>query len=139
MNRVKLWTGILLIFVAGALAGSLVTGSLIKHRIVKFRERESGARKAFLMKKLTRDLNLTQTQQVKIAQIIDQTHEKLFQLREKERPEFHKITEQSFELMKKVLNEEQKQKLDEIRQRFKRRFRKHGRPGMPPPPPPPLP
>ena len=138
MNRLKLWTGIILIFILGALAGSLATGSLVKNRIVKFRERGPEARKTFLIEKLNRELNLTETQQVKIKQIMDQTHEKLSQLREKHRPEFHKIREQSFELMKKELNEEQKQKLDEIRKKFKKRikrFKKRGGPRMPPPPP----
>lgn len=135
MNRLKLWTGIILIFALGALAGSLVTGSLVKQRVVKFRERGPEKRKAFMIKKLNRELNLTEAQRVKIEQIIDQTHEKFFQLREKHRPEFRKIREQSFELMKKELNEEQKQKLDEIKQKFKKRFKKRGRSKRPPPPP----
>lgn len=139
MSRLKLWSGIILIFVTGVLIGSLVTGSLVKHRIVKFRERGPEARKTFLLNKLARELNLTEKQRIKIEQIMDQTHEKLFQLREKHRPEFHQIREQSIELMKKELNEEQKQKLDEIRQKFKERFKKRGKRRVPPPPPPPMP
>jgi Spy/CpxP family protein refolding chaperone len=142
MNRLKLWVGIILLLVLGALAGSLVTGVLVKKRIVHFREGKPGDRKAFFLNKLTRELDLTEEQRIKIGEIMDKTHEKLEELRDKHHPEFKKIREESFELMRKELNEEQKQKLDELRKKFRKRFKKGRRPPPPPPgegPPPPLP
>lgn len=133
MNRLKLWVGILLLLVLGALVGSLITGMLVKQRIVHFREGRPGAKRAYFVNKLARDLNLTEAQRIKIEEIMGQTHEKLSELRKKHRPEFEKIREESFKQIKKELNEEQKQKLDELSQRFRKRFKKGRRP------PPPLP
>lgn len=133
MNRLKLWVGIFLLLVLGALVGSLITGMLVKQRIVHFREGRPGAKRAYFVNKLARDLNLTEAQRIKIEEIMGQTHEKLSELREKHRPEFEKIREESFKQIKKELNEEQKQKLDELSQRFRKRFKKGRRP------PPPLP
>ena len=132
MNRLKLWVGILLLLVLGALVGSLITGMLVKQRVIHFREWKPGAKRAYFVNRLARDLNLTEEQRIKIEEIMGRTHEKLRELREKHRPEFEKIREESFEQMKKELNEEQKQKLDEISQRFQKRFKK-GRRFSPPP------
>ena len=133
----------MLIFVLGGLGGSLVTGMLVKQRIIHFREGRTGERRAYFVDKLTRDLNLTEEQRIKIEDIMIQTHKELAELREKHRPEFEKIKKESIELMKKELNEEQSQKLDEIVQRFRERRQKGRRPPPPPPgeelPPPPPP
>jgi hypothetical protein len=144
MNRLKLWVSVFLIFILGGLAGSLVTGMLVKQRIIHFREGRPGERRAFFVHKLARDLNLTEAQRVKIENIVNQTHKELAELREKHRPEFEKIRKESLELMKKELNEEQRQKLDRIVQRFEKRLKNSRRLPTPPgeelpPPPPPLP
>lgn len=126
MNKLKVWVGIVLVFVLGALAGSLATGIYFKHRIERFSKGERPPIKVVLMKKLSHELNLTETQRVEIEGILDQLQAKLLDLRRKHRPEFDKLFDQSFGSVREKLNSEQKKRLDEIREELRRRrsFRK---------------
>lgn len=127
MNRLKLYAGIILVFILGALTGSLGTGIYFKHRIEKFGPPGPSARKAFLMKKFSGELNLTEAQQVEIKKILDQLDTKIYDIMRKNRPEIEKIMDDSIVLMKDKLNNEQKQKLDELHKKMKEYWRRKDR------------
>ena len=126
MNKLKVWTGIVLVFLLGALAGSLATGIYFKHRIERFSKGERPPIKVVLMKKFSHELDLTESQRVEIEQILDELQAKLLDLRRKHRPEFEKLFNHSFGSIREKLNSEQKKRLDEIREELRRRrsFRK---------------
>ena len=130
MNRIKLAIGIILLLLLGAVAGSVATGIYIRHRIEHIGPAKS-PKTHFLLKKLSRELDLTEAQQVAIGKILDESHTEINDLRRKFIPEIKEITDQSFALIKEKLNEEQKQKLDKLHGKLKR-WRKRGH--FPPPP-----
>ncbi len=132
MAKIKFFAGLTLIFLLGALAGSLGTGFYIREHVEEFLDEGPPTDK--IMHRLTRALDLTPEQQKKIEPIIVEAHEKLSELRQKSFPEMRKIRENSFVLIKKELNEDQQKKLEDLKNRLKRRL--PGRHKFPPPPPP---
>ena len=121
--RWKLVSGLLLVFVLGILAGSLGTGFYLKHRLVPL-IKEPRARKSFIMKRLSKKLSLTPEQQTKIEPIISQMIQNRREFYRKARPEIKTIMDQGFIKIKAELSEDQKEKLDELRENFKKKRRK---------------
>jgi nucleoid DNA-binding protein len=120
--RWKLISGLLLVFVLGVLVGSVGTGFYLKHRLAPI-IKEPRARKAFIMKKLSKKLNLTPNQKTKIEPIVEQMIEKRREYYRKIRPEIKRIMDQGFTQIKEELNEDQKKKLDELREKFQKHRR----------------
>ena len=118
--RWKLILGLLLVFVLGILAGSVGTGFYLKHRFAPL-IKEPRARKTFIMKKLSKELNLTLDQKTKIEPIVEQMIEKRREYYLKNRPEIKTIMDQGFAQIREELNEDQKKKLDGLREKFHRR------------------
>jgi hypothetical protein len=121
MTKLKVWAGIVLVFLLGALVGSVSTGIFFKHRIERFSKGDRPPIKGVLMKKLSHELDLTETQRVEIEQILDQLQEKLLDLRRQHRPEFEKLFDHSFGSIREKLNSEQKNRFDKIREELRRR------------------
>jgi len=121
MNKLKVWVGILLVFLLGALAGSLGTGAYFKHRIERFSRGKHPSIRAVLMKKLDHELDLTGTQRGEAEKILDQLETKLHELRQKRRPELERLFDDSFDTIKEQLDPEQRSKLDKIREEMRRR------------------
>ena len=121
MNRLKVWAGIVLVLLVGALAGSLATGIYFKHRIERFSKGRRPPIKVVLMKKLSHELDLTETQGVEIEEILDQLEAKLLDLKRKHRPELENLFDHSFGSIREKLNSEQKKRFDEIREELRRR------------------
>jgi len=121
MNKLKVWAGIGLLLLLGALAGSLATGMYFKHKIERFSKEERPPIKAILMKKLSHELDLTERQRVEIEEILDQLQANLLDLRRKHRPELEKLFHHSFGSIREKLNSEQKKEFDEIREELRRR------------------
>jgi hypothetical protein len=120
--RWKLISGLLLVFVLGILVGSVGTGFYLKHRLDPIIKKPR-ARKAFIMKKLTEELNLTSDQQTKIEPIVNQMIEKRIEYYRKTRPEIKTIMNQGFAQIKEQLDDNQKKRLDELRKSFKKHRR----------------
>lgn len=120
--RWKLISGLLLVFVLGILVGSVGTGFYLKHRLAPL-IKEPRARKAFIMKRLSKKLNLTPDQKTKIEPLVEQMIEKRREYYGKTRPEIKIIMDQGFAQIKKELNEDQKKKLDELREKFQKHRR----------------
>ena len=116
MKRWKLIIGIALVFILGALAGSISTGVYFKHRYPP-RITDPKARKAFIMEKLSKELSLTQDQKAKIGEIIEQIEEKRREYFIKRQVEIEKLVDQ----MRKELNSDQQKKYDALREKFEKR------------------
>ena len=120
MKRWKLISGLLLVFVLGVLAGSFGTRVYLKDRFEHLRK-DPKARQAFIMRKLSKELELTQDQKIKVEKIVEQMGEKRREFFLKNRPEIKKIMDEGFAQIKKELNNEQQKKLDELREEFEKR------------------
>ena len=126
MNKGKLLAGVALVFIVGALVGSVGT-RLYFQRHHSFFPGERGGRTAFIMKRLSKDLGLTGEQKAGVQKIVEQTQEKLREYFLQRRPEMERIIDDGFSQIKQGLNDEQKKKLDELKERFERR--RHAREG----------
>lgn len=134
MNKLKLATGVILVFLVGALAGALGSGIYYKQRVRLF---EAGgppmtARVQIVLERFSNKLDLTRAQRIELEKIVRESQEKILALGRELLPEIEKINEQSFALMRDALNSEQNKKLDVLYQRMKD-FR--GRFSNQPPPP----
>ncbi len=122
MKKWKLIAGVALVFVLGVLVGSL--GTRFYHR--DWSERffqEPSARKALILKKLTRDLGLTETQQREFSAIVEETDKKLEAFGLERRSAVKAILNESFSRMKENLDPEQQKKLEELRAKHEARIK----------------
>jgi len=122
MKKWKLIAGIALVFVLGVLAGSLGTRYYHRAWSGRFFE-EPSARKALILKKLTKDLGLTEMQQKDFRAIVDETDKKLEVLRLETRSAVKAVLDESFSRMKEKLDPEQQKKLDELRAKHEARIK----------------
>lgn len=120
MKRWKLVSGLLLVFVLGVLAGAFGTRIYLKDRFAHFRK-DPKARQAFIMRKLSKELELTPDQKIKVEKIVEQVGEKRREFFLKNRPEIKRIMDEGFAQIKKELNNDQQKKLDELREEFEKR------------------
>jgi hypothetical protein len=125
MNTGKLIAGIALVFIVGALVGSLGTRFYLKHQYRPFVP-ERGNRTAFIMKRLSKDLDLTENQKAVIEKIVLQTEEKLREHFLQRRPEVESIIDDGFVQIRKELDDDQKKQLDALREKFEKRRRMRG-------------
>jgi hypothetical protein len=122
MKKWKLIAGVALVFVLGVLVGSL--GTRFYHR--DWSERffqEPSARKALILKKLTKDVGLTETQQREFRAIVEETDKKLEAFGLERRSAVKAILDESFSRMKEELDPEQQKKLDELRAKHEARIK----------------
>ncbi|MFC1848695.1 hypothetical protein ACFL27_00680 [candidate division CSSED10-310 bacterium] len=143
MKNIKLWAGLLVLFFSGVLVGSFGTGLYLKNRVNRFMRGGHGLRNQLIVDKYAADLDLNESQLVKIKSIIEQTETEIFQIQEKNRPELETIINNRTQQMKEVLTAPQQKKLDEIHEMIQRRHRhqrgrqrkfkmhQQGRPGKP--------
>ena len=120
MKRWKLVLGLLLVFVLGILAGAFGTRIYLKDRFAHFRK-DPKARQAFIMRKLSKELELTPEQKIKVEKIVAQVGEKRREFFLKNRPEIKKIMDEGFAQIRKELNNDQQKKLDVLREEFEKR------------------
>ncbi|MGB6927974.1 MAG: hypothetical protein WBH05_02040 [Syntrophobacteria bacterium] len=120
MKRWKLISGLLLVFVLGVLAGSFGTRIYLKDRFEHLRK-DPKARQAFIMRTLSKELELTPDQKIKVEKIVEQMGEKRREFFLKNRPEIKKIMDEGFAQIRKELNSDQQKKLDVLREEFEKR------------------
>jgi hypothetical protein len=122
MKRWKVVSGIVLVLVVGILIGSFGTQMLLRHRFPPPPPPHGGPRAAdFLLKRLSRDLSLTEIQKTRVKEILERTDEKLHQHFQQVEPEVKKIIDDGFGEMRKELTDDQKTKLDRLKEHMERR------------------
>ena len=95
MKKWKLFSGVALIFVFGVLVGVIGTGLFVKHMHPLFKN-DPVARKAFILKRLDRALELTDTQIQHIEPILEKAQIHASKLVQKNSREILTIIESSF-------------------------------------------
>jgi hypothetical protein len=115
MKHGKLILGVALIFLFGALAGSISTGYYIEK--LHSRPASSSYNKVFILEKVSKELNLTAAQKVQIGNILDR-------LEEKRRDHISGITSEiriAVTQIMKELQPDQQRKFDQMREEFRKR------------------
>lgn len=119
MKKWKLVISVALVFVFGVLVGSLGTELYHKHLFARHKG-DPSAKKAFILKRFSQDLDLMEDQKNEFKSIIDQLEDKREEHFRKSRSEFDKIMAGGFSQMKKLLESDQKNKLDMLIEKFER-------------------
>jgi hypothetical protein len=126
-DKFKIFAGILIIFLLGAATGSLVTNIYFKKEFRSWKKGKIFGKRGFLIDELSQKLDLTATQKQEIEKIMEESFEKIFQLKRKHRPEIKEIFKKRNALIKEKLNDEQKEKFDElvvVMKQMRRKWRK---------------
>jgi len=133
MDKLKVAIILLLVFAVGALSGSLGNKLYFKHRFERFVKGGRPPLMHILMRKMVHELDLTEAKKADIEKIVSQAEKQIETFRQKYRPEFEKIMDDTIVQIKEKLTDEQKKKLDKLRKELKMRGRM-GHRGMPHPP-----
>ncbi|MGH2396445.1 MAG: hypothetical protein ACRDFW_05545 [bacterium] len=122
MARGKLWTGLIVLFLAGTLTG--IVGTTLYHHYERGHRWERGpaAHKERIMKRLTQELSLTSAQQADIEPIVHQVHVEILQLRFQHQPKVERILTQGITDLKTKLSADQQAKLDGLHAQLQRRW-----------------
>lgn len=126
MKKWKLWTGMLLIFIAGGAVGTIGTGLFVKHKIVSIIEEGQPVVEKLAVRILSRRLDLTADQKSETARIIRETQQRLQVIRLRVRPEAFEIITTGKEDIRALLDPDQKKTLDQLYTKMKRRWETHG-------------
>jgi len=120
MIRLKLWLGLILVFILGALAGSVGTSMYYENRTERLTRYSYSARSHLFLKRLSKELDLTEAQKKEIVIIVDEYYTELSRIKRSVRPDIKELRDESFVAIKKTLTKEQKKKFDELRKRLER-------------------
>jgi Spy/CpxP family protein refolding chaperone len=132
MKKWKLLAGVAAVFVLGMLVGSLGTRLYFEHRFAPPRGGPPAMR-AFLLKKFSQELDLTEEQKNEFKIIIDQLDDKLQEHFLRTHSEIGGILSQGQSQMRRVLTINQQEKFDELIKRFERHRKAEGQFGPPRP------
>ena len=126
MNRtkIKLVAGIVALFIIGGVIGLLGDRLYMEHKLRRLTEFNSEQRKAYILQKYTKELHLTEAQQIEIRKIIDEKSEEIAQNTQRYKEDIDKIRQRYDERIKALLTPEQRQLYDEMKQRIKERWKK---------------
>lgn len=124
MSRVKLWTGLIVLFAAGFLSGVAGTWSYHNYEREHRGERGPGAQHQRIMNRLTQELNLTAEQQTEVAAIVTRAQLAILELRFSHQTEVEDILTRGISELKVTLSAEQQTRLDEMYARIQQRWHK---------------
>lgn len=122
MTPGKLWVGLAVLFLAGALTG--IAGATLYHQYEQEHRWERGpaAKHDRIMKRLTSELALTPAQQADIEPIVSRTHVEVLQLRFLLQPEVEQALTKGMAEMKTKLSVEQQEELDDLYAKLQRHW-----------------
>lgn len=110
----KLWGGLLVLFIAGALIG--IAGTTLYHQYEQDHRWDRGpaARQERIMKRLIHELALTSAQQAEIEPIVNRTHVEILQVRFQHQPEVEQALTRGMAEIKTKLSAGQQAELDKL-------------------------
>ena len=122
MTTGKLWGGLVVLFLAGALTG--IAGTTLYHQYEQEHRWERGpaAKQERIMKRLVHELALTPAQQAEVEPIVSRTHVEILKLRFLLQPELEQALTQGMAEMKTKLSAEQQEQLDKLFVKLQRRW-----------------
>ena len=119
MKKFKLWGGLFALFCSGVLLGVLASWRIAEDKAIENLTIEQPRVLKSIMRKLDRELELSDTQKKRVEEIVCRTHRELLVFRDLIRPDRERIIQQSIDAMKAELSPEQQKKLDALRERTK--------------------
>lgn len=122
MSRATLWTGLIVLFLAGALTGVVGASLYYQYEDEHRWDRGPAAGQERIMKRLTQELSLSPSQQADIEPIVNRAHLDMLRLRVHHQPDIDRILNLGMEALKTKLSSEQQGRLDELHAQLQRRW-----------------
>jgi len=117
VKKFKLWGGLFALFCSGVLLGLQVSWRIAEDKAIENLTREHPRVPKSIIRKLDRELELSDTQRKRIEEIVCRTHRELLAFRDRIKPDRERIIQQSIDAMKAEISPEQQKKLDALRER----------------------
>ncbi|BCA55174.1 hypothetical protein W02_23140 [Nitrospira sp. KM1] len=114
MSRLKLWAGLILLFGAGVLTGTVGTSLYAESERAHRPDRGPVAQHKRIMDRLTYELSLTEQQRIEIDPIVTRAHVSILSLRFAHQPEIEQILMKGMAELKQTLSPEQQSGLDKM-------------------------
>jgi hypothetical protein len=122
MSRTTLWSGLIVLFLAGALMGVVGTSFYYQYEDAHRWDKGPVGRQERIMKRLTQELSLAPSQQAEIEPIVTRAHLEILQMRVRHQPDIDRILGLGMEALKAKLSPEQQTKLDRLHVRLQQRW-----------------
>lgn len=122
MKKWKLWTGLIIIFLAGICIGAVGTGIFVRHTIFSLIQGGRPAVAKLVTKRLASRLDLSESQQAEVFKTVRKTQLRLLELRRRHQPETEEIISSGIAQIKTELSQKQQEKMDELYNRFLERW-----------------
>lgn len=124
MKGWKAVAGVVLVFFLGVLAGGIGVYRFHRHRMDRFFRGEPGAVSGFLVHRLARQLDLDESQRVRVEAVVRRTHEEMQALRRQLHPRLEELMEKGRSEIRAGLRPDQQARFDEIvsERRHRRRW-----------------
>ena len=122
MSRLKLWTGLIVLFSAGVLTGVVGTCLYFDSGRMHHRDRTLAAQHERIMKHLTQELSLSAQQQTEIEPIVTRAHVAILELRFSHQAEIEQILTKGMTELKEKLSSAQQEELDKMYGRLQQRW-----------------
>ena len=122
MSRFTLWSGLIVLFLSGALTGAVGTSLYYQYEEEHRWDQGPAGRQERIMKRLAQDLSLGATQMAEIEPIVKRAHLEVVQVRVRHQPDIDRIFGQGMEELKTKLSSEQQAKLDGLYAQLQRRW-----------------
>lgn len=126
LSRGTLWTGLLVLFLAGALTGAVGTALYSRYGDEQRWDRGPAARQERIMNRLTQELSLSPAQRSEIDPIVARAYLDLLRLRVSHQPDVDRIFGVGMGEIKAKVSPEQQAKLDLLYAHLQRRWRMNG-------------
>ena len=123
MKKWRSITIIILIFLLGALAGSLVTYGVYQQKMEGIIRGEPSSMQESIVRRLNRELQLESSQVERLRIIVMETHDEIRKVRQQVRPQIEEILARSQNRVRAILSPVQLEKFEKIiAERNKRRM-----------------
>jgi Spy/CpxP family protein refolding chaperone len=123
-TKIKLIAGLVALFLIGGFVGLLGDRVYMERKLQKLTKYTPEQRKAYILKKYTKELHLTEPQQGEIRRIIDEKVDEIAKSTQRHAEEIAKIRHYHDERIRALLNPEQRQLFDDMKQRIRARWKR---------------
>ena len=122
MSRFTLWSGLIVLFLSGALTGAVGTSLYYQYEEEHRWDKGPAGRQERIMKRLAQELSLGASQLAEIEPIVKRAHLEIVEVRVRHQPDIDRILGHGMEELKTKLSAEQQTKLDGLYAQLQRRW-----------------
>lgn len=124
MNKLKLWLGIVSIFLIGVIIGGLVSTMLIRNHMIRIRRHGPPRMHELVSKRLIGNIDLTNDQREEIQKIVEEFEPRFLRFDGETRAGIQRIMDEMSDQIRTALTPEQRESFDDNLNRMKEKYEK---------------